>query len=435
MGVSIFQLLYALIAALFFIIMVFTNKDKNKQYLKFVLLAFPFMTITININLIEIAVFDFITFSFLILFYTPKLSSLKLTGTYYNLFLLLCLVIVCGILLAESLTIETLCMSIKFASTTIFAKLLIDECNHEASFFYSVIDYLKITLVISFVFIGLQFIFGSDFTFEKTTNMNVVSTVVGDAIDRLPSFFQDPQNYAQFVAACSFLLLINRSQSSKMVYVNYMLLVFSILALMFSGGRAAFGGWVAGVAIIALLGKAQIRYAIFLTIVSIGLIAYNFGDSFALLNRNSDITEAYDVRYAIWIDAFNIFLDHPFFGIGLGNYSNYVSVHNPDQFFESPTEIFYFDFPESGYLKLLTEFGAIGFIAVFSYVVIPIYNGVSLFFKSRDMNLILLIAAIVSWMVGFYTVYSLADLRIRLLVMTIIILLIDRYKRGVLHEI
>ena len=89
MGFNIFQILYALIALSFFIIMIFTNKDKNIQYLKFVLLAFPFMTITINVSLIEIAVFDLITFSFLILFYTPKASSLKLNGTYYNLFLLL----------------------------------------------------------------------------------------------------------------------------------------------------------------------------------------------------------------------------------------------------------------------------------------------------------------------------------------------------------
>jgi len=434
MGFNVFQLLYALFALLFLAIMVFTSKDKNRQYLQFVLLAFPFMSITVNINLIEIAVFDFITFSFLILFYTPKASSLKLNGTYYNFFLLLCLVIVCGILFAESLTIETLCMGIKFASTTIFAKLLIDECNHEAGFFYTIIDCLKITLVTSFVFLGLQFVFGSDFTFEKTTNMNVISTVVGDAVDRLPSFFQDPQNYAQFVAATSFLLLINRNLTNKMLYFNYSLLVLSILALLFSGGRAAFGGWVAGVAIIALLGKAQIRYAIFFTILSIVVLAYNFGDSFALLNRNSDISEAYDVRYAIWTDAFGIFLDHPFFGIGLGNYSNYVSIHNPDQFFESPTEIFYFDFPESGYLKLLTEFGAIGFISVFAFVVIPVYKGFHLFFKNKDMNLILLIAAIASWLVGFYTVYSLADLRIRLLIMTIIILLIDRYKRGIVND-
>ena len=140
--------------------------------------------------------------------------------------------------------------------------------------------------------------------------------------------------------------------------------------------------------------------------------------------------EAYDFRYAIWVDAFNIFLDNPLVGIGIGNYANYVSIHNPDQFFESPTEIFYFAFPESGYLKLLTEFGAVGFISVFSFVFIPLYKGISTFVKNNDITIILLIASIVSWMVGFYTVYSLADLRIRLLIMTIIILLIDRYKRG-----
>jgi hypothetical protein len=430
MGFNLFQLLYAFTVIVFFSLIVFTNNDKNKAYLMFVLVAFPFMSITINIGSFSLAVFDFITFLFLILFYKSRVTSFHLNGLYFNIFMLLNVVILLGILMADSITTETLSMLIKYASTAIFAKLLIDECNHDDTYFYTILSYIKFTLISSFVFLGLQFIFGSDFTFEKTTNLNVISTVVGDAVDRLPSFFQDPQNYAQFLAAISFLLLVNNNQTKKVQFLNYGLLVMSIVALMFTGGRAAFGGLVAGVIIITILGKPQIRYAVFFTTLTLILISIYFKDSFALLNRDSDVMEAYDFRYAIWVDAFNIFLDNPLVGIGIGNYANYVSIHNPDQFFESPTEIFYFAFPESGYLKLLTEFGAVGFISVFAFVFIPLYKGINTFVKNNDITILLLIASIVSWMVGFYTVYSLADLRIRLLIMTIIILLIDRYKRG-----
>jgi hypothetical protein len=429
MGFNLFQLLYALTVIAFLSLIVFTNKDKNKAYLMFVLIAFPFMSITINIGSFSLAVFDFITFVFLIFFYKSRLTSLHFNGLYFNIFMLLNVVILLGILVADSITTETLSMLIKYASTAIFAKLLIDECNHDDTYFYAIISFIKFALISSFIFLGLQFIFGSDFTFEKTTNLNVISTVVGDAVDRLPSFFQDPQNYAQFLAAISFLLLINNNQTKKIQFLNYGLLVMSIVALMFTGGRAAFGGWVAGVIIITFLGKPQIRYTVFFTMLALILIAVNFKDSFALLNRDSDVVEAYDFRYAIWVDAFNIFLDNPLVGIGIGNYANYVSIHNPDQFFESPTEIFYFAFPESGYLKLLTEFGAVGFISVFAFVFVPLYKGINTFVKNNDITIILLVASIVSWLVGFYTVYSLADLRIRLLIMTIIILLIDRYKR------
>lgn len=433
MWLNFFQLIYASIAGLFFLLMAFTSKDKIHEYLKFIFLAFPFMSVTINIGILSMAVFDLITFVFIFFFYRPKNECLHFTGVYFYFFMLLNVVIIVGILVAESVTIESLSMIIKYISTAIFAKLLMDECIKNENYFYTIIGYLKITLISSFLFLGLQLIFGSNFTFEKTTNLNVISTVVGDAVDRLPSFFQDPQKYAQFLAAISFLLLIKRHLEQKVHFFNYILLLLSLTALMITGGRAAFGGWFAGIVIIALLGKPQIKLAVLFTIFSLLLIAFTFSEHFALLNRSSEVSEAYDFRYSIWVDAFEIFTNNPFVGIGIGNYANYVSIHNPDQFFESPTEIFYFDFPESGYLKLLTEFGAIGFLAVFAFVLIPLFNGIYVFIKNKDTNIILLIASIFSWMVGFYTVYSLSDLRIRLLIMTIIILLIDRYKRGIYY--
>jgi O-antigen ligase len=343
------------------------------------------------------------------------------------------IVILLGILLAETTTSDTFSAFVKYISTAVFAKILIDECFKDAQFFYKVVQYLKYVCVFSLLFLGAQLIWGSAFSFEKTANINVVNTVVGSAQDRLPSFFLDPQNYAQFLAIVSFLFLIKHPTHEGQGFLNYAILFLVLIALMITGGRAAFGGWVIGIAILLIVGKPELRAALLLPLSLLALVLYNYGDHFAMLNRDTTIDDAYDFRNSIWKDAFKISMDHPFVGIGIGDYAKYVSIHNPDQFFNTETEIVYYDFPESGYLKLLTEFGFIGFAAIFSFIAIPIYKGITLFFKNKDMHLLLLIASIFCWLIGFYTVYSIGDIRMRILMVTIICLLFDRAKWGALY--
>jgi len=85
-------------------------------------------------------------------------------------------------------------------------------------------------------------------------------------------------------------------------------------------------------------------------------------------------------------------------------------------------------------LKLLTEFGSIGFLAYFLFIVIPMIKGIKHYWQTRDSVSLLLIAALLSWMVGFTTVYSLSDSRIALYIGIITILLIVRYKLQLVNE-
>ena len=110
-----------------------------------------------------------------------------------------------------------------------------------------------------------------------------------------------------------------------------------------------------------------------------------------------------------------------FFGIAPGNYANYVSVHNPDQFWMFDNEITYYDHPESGYLKLLTEYGGVGFVAIMLFIYFPMIFSLIIYLKIRDTTFLLMVSSILSWMVGFYTVYSLGDIRIQVLIVTIIL--------------
>ena len=271
-----------------------------------------------------------------------------------------------------------------------------------------------------FVFLAFQFLIGPTFSFAKSQNINVA----GGMSIRYPSFFQDPQKYAQYLSASSLLmLLLPGLVKGKSSQAGLLLCGLSMIALLFTGGRAGLGGWLIGLLIIVALGNAQYRAAIISVAILVSIFIYNFADAIPIFKRD-DLADAYAFRYTIWQDAFAIFQDNPFFGIGLGNYANYVSTHNPDQYWISDNEVTLYDHPESGYLKLLTEFGLIGFIIAMLFVIKPIYDGISMYFKTKDLTLIILVSSVFTWIIGFYTVYSLGDIRIKLLIVSILCMLI-----------
>jgi O-antigen ligase len=284
---------------------------------------------------------------------------------------------------------------------------------------------MKITLIFSFVFLVFQFVFGPSFSFAKSQNINVA----GGITIRYPSFFQDPQKYAQYLSASSLLMLLLPGKGKEKTTQSGLILCgISMIALLFTGGRAALGGWLLGLLIIVAFGNAQYRVAIISVSIIIALFIYNFSDNIPIFKRD-DLSEAYAFRYAIWQDAFDIFLDHPFFGIGLGNYANYVAVHNPDQYWISDNEVTPFDHPESGYLKLLTELGSIGFLTTMFFIITSIYVGLKTYLKTKDLSLVTLVASLFTWLVGFYTVYSFGDIRIKILIITIVCMLIASSKQ------
>jgi len=425
MGGKLFIILILLGFTMFFVVMLFTTGDKNKAYIKYVLLAYPLLNFTLVNNLGPVSIFDFITVIFALTFYQSRVTHVKNGHTYLIIFILLTLIAVIGAFNAKSLKVDTAAAFIDFFTAFIFAKILIDECLNDSTFFYSVIKYLKITLIVSLLFLGGQLIFGPEFTLARIQNANVV----GSFGIRYPGFFQDPQKHTQFLAITSFLLLIKDKDDTKLSVISLLLLMLSVIAMLYTGGRAGFAGWVLGVLIIIIFGSSQYRLAGITTTLILGGLVYFFPEKFPIFNRFATISDDYDFRFTVWKDAFEIFKDNPYFGIGIGNYANYVSVHNPDQVWEANAGFTFYSHPESGYLKFLTEYGLAGFILIFSLILLPMIIAFRELIKTKNKNNLLLIAALVSWMVGFYTVYSLDDTRIKILVVTVICLLITSYKR------
>lgn len=425
MGSLLYILLALFVLSVFFFLMMFVPGNLNRLYVKYILLAFPLVAIDLLPSIMNINIFSFTTIIFLTFFYKrSSVNSQSKKSVYRIFFICLSVVVAGGLIHAESLTLTSLTYLMEYTSIFIFSRILIEECTADRKFIFQVVDCLKVTLFVSLLFMVGQIIIGPSFTIAKSPNINVLS----GANIRYTSFFQDPQKYGQFLSACSFLFLINADSTKNRQVLNYSLLFFSVLSIFLTGGRGALAGWLLATLFLSLFGSAKFRIAFLFSLLTLGIVAYNYSNSFAIFQRGSNLTDSYNFRYAIWEDAFRIFIDNPIWGIGIGNYANYVSVHNPDQYWINDNVITFFDHPESGYLKLLTEYGIFGFAVILFMIIVPLYKGILLYFKTRQTLHLLLTASLLTWLVGFYSVYSLGDIRILILVATLIGLMIADYK-------
>ena len=197
----------------------------------------------------------------MILFYKNNNQQYNGNRIYLNLTIILAIFTVAGTLNSEYYTRENSSSLIQLLTIFIFAKIIIDEVISNENFINKILDSIRVTLIFSLIFLVAQFIFGPAFSIAKSQNINVD----GIAGIRYPSFFQDPQKYAQFLSATSFLLLIKKNEAFRLSKVNIILFVLSIAALMFTGGRAAFGGWIVGLIILIIIGNKKYRSSIVFT--------------------------------------------------------------------------------------------------------------------------------------------------------------------------
>lgn len=425
MGSSLHLLLAFGALAFFMLMLFFSTSDFNQTYIKSVLLVYPLLSIDLTPGYVSMSIFVFISAVFVLFFYQHR--SLDYTGKRIFSFLIGCffLVVLLGLLFADDYSRDSITSCAELISIFIFSKVLIEECIHDTKFYAKVKNYLRVTVWVALVFLVAQIYVGPSFSIAKTQNINVISGVK----IRYTSFFQDPQKFAQFLAACSFLFLFPREEAvGGKINKNILLFLATVTAILFTGGRSALGGWLIAMTAIIMCSNARFRIAFISLLALLLSVAYFYAESFALFQRESTVADAYAFRYEIWKDALGIFAEYPLLGIGSGNYANYVSLHHPDQFWIADNEVTYFDHPESGYLKLLVEYGILGSLCLFLFLLVPGLRMFRLYLRTRQTSFVLPLASILSWMVGFYTVYSLGDIRIFVLVATFISMLIVDYE-------
>ena len=413
---------------IFFYNMFLKKGNKNAFFILFIIILFPFIRINIIPSLIELSLFDFFVFIYYFFFFKKKNISTKNYHIYSVAFTLLIGTVLIGFFTVNEFTLASAELLIQFISIALFAIVVMDELNHKREFVYQMVETMKIPIIFSFIFLACQLVFGVEFSISKQLNSNILSEIVV----RYPSYFQDPQKYSQFLAASSFIMLIDTKKSKASTIIGVITAMISIVCILFAGGRAGLTGWILGLIIILIVGIGKYRKILFISLILISCIALSFSNKFSIFQREA-LNESYIFRMSIWSSAYEIYLKHPLFGIGVGNYANYVSVYNPDQFWIANNEIITYDHPESGYLKFLIEFGTFGFCSILLIIMYPITTGFFKYLKTKNTIILFFVCAIISWMVGFYSVYSLGDIRIMSLITLILCMLISETKYDIIE--
>ncbi len=406
------------ITFLLFFIYLFRAKNASRAYVLFCLYFFPVIySPDHNYNVFQAISYFYFFYSFRS--NKPIFSKYSHPLVWY---IMVCFFL--GALLSEFMAHAFIGL-ISFLPIVIYIHVLLYEVLESSDFMFKVIDILKLNLVIAIVFLFLQVGLGLNFALFVTDNPNITFEAI-----RYPGIFQDPQKFAQFLSALSFITLIDSPTTPKFTKYKYVLLVLTVLSLFLTGGRAALLGLAVGIVFVAFFSNNKVRFATIGGAAVVVALAMVFSSYFAIFNRGESLKDSYDTRNEIWQVAIKVFSKHPLFGIGISNYANYMEVHNKDQYWLVGGEKVYFDHPESGYLKYLAEFGIFGTIGVFMFIFSAIKRGLKTFTKKvKDFYLIFLIAALLTWMVGFYSVYSLSDARIMILITTIACVLIAYSKR------
>jgi len=412
------------ITLLLFFYVILRSKQPAKDYLLFILYFYPIIY-SADTNYSVFQIISYFYFIYSLRNDRPLFSSGNVLLTIYVV-----LIIFLSTLNSDFVSNSILGL-LKFLPIVIYIQVLITECMRDDEFIFRVIAALKFTLVVSFVFLFLQIGLGLNFSLFVHENPNITFESI-----RYPGIFQDPQKHAQFLSALSFVSLIKKPGDKDFNKYDYYLFGGAVISLFLTGGRAALLGLVLGIFFIVLFSDTKVKFIGLIGIVVVAGIVISFSEYLIVFSRGESLEESYLVRNAIWQEAYKIFWSHPLLGIGIDNYAKYVEIHSPDQFWLVDGEKVFFDHPESGYLKFLTELGVLGTFGLFAFIFNAVFKGLKVFLtKVKDFNIIFLISALLSWFLGFYSVYSLGDARIMILIATISGVLIAysrRYDKGMI---
>jgi O-antigen ligase len=404
--------LFPLITAALFLYVMLRSKQPAKDYLLFVVYFYP-LVFSPDSNY---SVFQFITYVYFIYSLRNDIPLFSNSKIYITFYFLACVFF--SALNSEFIG-NSMIGIIKFLPIVIYLQILITECSKSPELIFRIVKGLRFTLVVSFAFLFLQLLLGVDFSLTLLDNPNISFEGV-----RYPGIFQDPQKHAQYLSAFSFIALIKEPGGKNLSKINYALFGGTVISLFLTGGRAALLGLVLGIFFIVLFSNAKIKFVGAIGIFLVAAVVISLSQYLIVFSRGESLEESFLIRNAIWQEAYKIFFKHPYLGIGIDNYAKYVEVHSPDQFWLVDGEKVFFDHPESGYLKFLTELGIFGFLGIFVFIFAGIIKGLKVFlFKVKDFNIIFLISALLSWFLGFYSVYSFTDTRITILIATILGLL------------
>ena len=420
------QYIIALLSILSFIVLIL-RKPKIETYLVYAFFILPFVdTKILPLAYGFVKTFDVITVLSLIIFF-KQFISFKRSNEYWGLLVLVMLLWIITIVsnANSEFGFTNLYLLYQIFTVFIFTRFLIIYCSNNWDNRFKIFSSFQTGFTISLVFMALQILFGLGVTYYTGFNSNVFNEETG--LIRYPGIFSESQYNGQFLAMGSFMFLtLNKDGDLKYTYLKLFTVALSILFVFLAGSRSAIGGLLFGMFVLFIFSSAQIKTAGLILALLIGSIYVISSPAQGVFSRTENIGEDLDFRQEIWKETYGIIKEHPTLGIGMGNFEPYLEKYHQNMYLEvSPGEIIYFTQPENGYLKILVEHGIIVFTIFLIFITVPLVLTIkNLWLGIIDKNTLYIVAALVSWIVAFNTVYSFLDYRLLVMVATWVTLLI-----------
>lgn len=198
---------------------------------------------------------------------------------------------------------------------------------------------------------------------------------------RADAFSLHPMTLAGYLVQVIPLILVffieDQTLSKKYRIFFGVVLVFSVIALLFNGTR---GAWIAVILTLLFYGFLNIRrnpkslFGFLAVILILGIIAFNVPSLKYRINTIGDNNyQSNSERILMWHSAWNMFLDHPITGIGLGNYAKSYQ----EQYISPEAKERRQNHAHNNFLQILADRGIIGFLGfnyLFGYILFSSYR-------------------------------------------------------------
>lgn len=227
---------------------------------------------------------------------------------------------------------------------------------------------------------------------------------------RALAFSEHPMTLAGYLLQMIPLILVffveDQEVSKRWRVVFGMALIFSTVALVYNGTR---GAWIAVILTLLFYGflnikkKPKILLGMFTLFVIIGIIAFH---SPSLKHRidtiDDDKFQSNAERLLIWHSAWNMFLDHPITGVGIGNYEKAYK----EQYISPKAKEPKLSHAHNNFLQVLADRGIIGFFGftyLFGYILFNAYRSYS---KCKDLWGLAIFLVTISLLLQGFTEYN-----------------------------
>ena len=370
------------------------------KFIQVLILFFPIIDLKLPPSDFNFKLFDFALSGFSILNFKSLIFSIK--NNKNNNFAWFFLATMFGLALLSDFVFDSVLNVVRIGlSFILFQYLKISFCLGRSIYKYFLIP---IVLWVVFFFI-LQLMFGLQFSLYQ----NINETSLRDL--RYTSLCQDPQKLAQLVFMLAIIFLSNVFQKGNWISgYNWIIVLSCILIGLSTGSRAPFLGFVMAF-VVMFVSKINIKSLVALSLIYwIMSFSYEFVSEFQIFQRMNDINSSLEGRMQIfWVNGFMIFTNNIWFGVGPGNFLNYVSVFHDDFTYGANGGLV--DQPESGFLLWLCELGIFGTLLMFFILYKALLKDIR-FNNSKPFKL-----SIIVWIFGFITIYSLSDVKVLFLLL------------------